>query len=85
MATAVEAGRSVAIYLLYRKVRESDTEVAYAWADADQRFDAEVVIDKRTVRPPTEPSDRRACTVAVRVIGAARTTGEWPPSGVYQA
>lgn len=79
----------MAIYVEFKLVEETDTQVAYlVWAhQSDQTQALVLVLDKETrqmLRQPSPP-DLNSRSAAVRIVRLRRELGVWPKAGAAQS
>jgi hypothetical protein len=71
--------------VIYRKFRETDTDVEYHYGKSEGDLNERVVIDKRD---PTGPPKECSSQLGRKVIGrvnSERTDDEWPGGGAIQS
>jgi hypothetical protein len=73
------------LFVLYRKVSETETEVAYQYGDSETELNQRLVIDKTGPigRPKVCPDGIGQKVIAW--VNSERTTDQWPDGGAIQS
>ncbi|WP_245662553.1 hypothetical protein [Nocardia vermiculata] len=78
---------TVALYVVYRKTAETETEVRYRFGSDTTNLDRELVIVKAgpIVEAMDGKTDPLVTTVAGRILAKKGTNPRWPGGGGIQA
>ncbi|MDQ3716661.1 MAG: hypothetical protein M3381_11710 [Actinomycetota bacterium] len=76
----------MAIYVVYRKSKETETQVTYQYGHGENEMDMTLVIDKAnpTVAPKEGPYDPIAQKVIGQVNSRREGPDQWPGGGAIQ-
>ncbi|NKY86477.1 hypothetical protein [Nocardia veterana] len=73
----------MALYVLYRKTAETETEVTYRFGSSETDLNRELVIEKNG--PTVAPDDPLVIKVAGRILVRKGNGRNWPHGGGIQA
>lgn len=76
----------MAIFVKFKKVRETETEVAYRYGHSEDDLPSELTISKANPKGPpiAGPDDAVAQWVIARALYRHGQTHSWPEGGVIQ-
>ncbi len=77
----------MALYVIYRKTAETETEVTYRFGSSETELNRELVIEKAgpAVKAEGDTSDPLTLKVAGRILARKGNDPNWPGGGGIQA